>query len=62
MCPGMAMGVATTEFTLANILYCFDWELPDGMMNEDINMEEEGGLSIHKTPLMLVPIRYKWQQ
>ncbi|TVU44161.1 hypothetical protein EJB05_03596, partial [Eragrostis curvula] len=31
MCPGIAMGVATTEFTLANLLYCFDWELPEGV-------------------------------
>ncbi|CAD6207685.1 unnamed protein product [Miscanthus lutarioriparius] len=30
MCPGMAMGVATMEFTLANLLYCFDWELLEG--------------------------------
>ena len=36
MCPGMAMGVATVEFTLANLLYCFDWELPEGVRVEDV--------------------------
>ncbi|TVU44020.1 hypothetical protein EJB05_03444, partial [Eragrostis curvula] len=62
MCPGMAMGVATTEFTLANLLYCFDWELPEGVRSEDISMEEAGGLTVHKkVPLVLVPTRYKWQ-
>ncbi|CAL4937099.1 unnamed protein product [Urochloa decumbens] len=60
MCPGMAMGVATTEFTLANLLYCFDWALPEGMAPEDVSMEEAGGLTVHKkTPLLLVPTRYK---
>jgi len=60
MCPGIDMGVATTEFTLANLLYCFDWELPEGVRVEDVNMEEAGGLTVHKkTPLLLVPTRYK---
>ncbi|XP_066360314.1 4-hydroxyphenylacetaldehyde oxime monooxygenase-like [Miscanthus floridulus] len=59
MCPGIDMGVATTEFTLANLLYCFDWELPEGVRREDMSMEEAGGLTVHKkTPLLLVPIRY----
>ncbi|GJM97252.1 hypothetical protein PR202_ga14165 [Eleusine coracana subsp. coracana] len=40
MCPGMAMGVASTEFTLANLLYCFNWELPEGVKSEDVSMEE----------------------
>nr|CAB3504361.1 unnamed protein product [Digitaria exilis] len=59
MCPGMAMGAATMEFTLANLLYCFDWELPEGMTVEDVVMEETGGLTINKkVPLVLVPTRY----
>src|SRR6185437_7616646 len=48
MCPGMALGVATVEFTLANLLYCFDWELPEGVRPEDVSMEEAGGLTVHK--------------
>ncbi|KAF8708785.1 hypothetical protein HU200_030174 [Digitaria exilis] len=59
MCPGVAMGVATIELTLANLLYCFDWAMPEGMAPEDVNMEEAGGLTVHKkTPLLLVPTRY----
>nr|CAB3497466.1 unnamed protein product [Digitaria exilis] len=59
MCPGMAMGLATVTFTLANLLYCFDWALPEGMAPEDVDMEEAGGLTVHKkTPLLLVPTRY----
>ncbi|TVU31389.1 hypothetical protein EJB05_23073, partial [Eragrostis curvula] len=63
MCPGMAMGVATIEFTLANLLYNFNWNLPEGATIKGMSMEEAGGLTVHKkTPLMLVPTRYKWQQ
>ncbi|RLN40357.1 4-hydroxyphenylacetaldehyde oxime monooxygenase-like [Panicum miliaceum] len=59
MCPGMAMGAATVEFTLANLLHCFDWELPEGMMAEVVSMEEAGGLTVNKkVPLVLVPTRF----
>ncbi|XVF15217.1 hypothetical protein REPUB_Repub09cG0131700 [Reevesia pubescens] len=58
ICPGLAMGATNVEFILANLLHCFDWELPSGMKTEDISMEEEGRLACQrKTPLCLVPIR-----
>jgi 4-hydroxyphenylacetaldehyde oxime monooxygenase len=52
MCPGMALGVATTEFTLAN---------PEGVGCDDVSMEEAGGLTVHKkVPPVHVPKRYTW--
>ncbi|GFY86211.1 cytochrome P450, family 71, subfamily B, polypeptide 37 [Actinidia rufa] len=36
-CPGMNLAVATVELALANLLYSFDWELPDGMKKEDVD-------------------------
>ncbi|KAK9903835.1 hypothetical protein M0R45_000875 [Rubus argutus] len=39
ICPGMYMATTTMELGLANLLYCFDWKVPDGMKEEDINME-----------------------
>nr|BAF98468.1 cytochrome P450 [Coptis japonica var. dissecta] len=61
-CPGMNMGVATMEVALANLLYCFNWELPSGMKSEDVNIDEKAGITIHKkVPLHLVPIDYNWQ-
>jgi len=60
ICPGMAMAVTNMEFILANLLYCFEWELPEGVAKEDISMEEAGSLAFQKkTPLMLVPRRYQ---
>lgn len=63
ICPGLTLGATSVEFILSNLLYCFDWELPSGMKNEDISIEEEVGLTVHKKiPLLLVPIKYNWQE
>ncbi|KAL5757120.1 hypothetical protein ACOSQ2_021866 [Xanthoceras sorbifolium] len=63
ICPGITMATATSEFVLGNLLYHFDWKLPDGMETQDISMEEEVGLVAHKKiPLCLVPIKYNWQE
>jgi cytochrome P450 len=56
ICPGLNFGLATVEIMLANLVYCFDWELPDGMEEEDIDMTEVFGVTIHpKEKLHLVP-------
>ncbi|KAG0546737.1 hypothetical protein BDA96_01G019500 [Sorghum bicolor] len=58
ICPGLAMGEANMIFALANLLYCFDWALPEGMASEDVSMEEAGVLTFKpKTPLLVVPTR-----
>lgn len=57
-CPAVAMGVANVELVLANLLYCFDWELPDGVKEGDIDMEETGQLVFRKkVALLLVPVK-----
>lgn len=63
-CPAMQMGLITTEIALANLLYCFDWKLPSGMKEDDLNMDESAGVSLtvsKKIPLMLVPVNYLQQ-
>ncbi|EOA25701.1 hypothetical protein CARUB_v10019054mg [Capsella rubella] len=58
ICPGIAMGIATVELGLLNLLYFFDWRAPDGMTHKDIDVEEAGTLTvIKKVPLKLVPVR-----
>ncbi|KAL1199946.1 Cytochrome P450 71B19 [Cardamine amara subsp. amara] len=58
ICPGIAMGMATVELGLLNLLYFFDWKLPDGMTHKDIDVEEAGNLTVvKKVPLKLVPVR-----
>ncbi|KAJ4877918.1 Cytochrome P450 71B37 [Raphanus sativus] len=59
ICPGMYMGTTIVEFGLANMLYHFDWKLPEGMVVEDIDMEEAPGLTVgKKKELLLVPVKY----
>ncbi|TYJ43374.1 hypothetical protein E1A91_A03G148300v1, partial [Gossypium mustelinum] len=57
--PGINMGMTVLELALANLLYFFDWKLPIGMREIDIDMEEKVGLTVGKnTSLMLIPIKY----
>ncbi|KAL3734647.1 hypothetical protein ACJRO7_023919 [Eucalyptus globulus] len=54
VCPGASLGVVTLELALANLLYSFDWELPEGMKEEDVDTEATPGNTIHKKiPLCL---------
>lgn len=51
MCPGISFALAEVEYVLANLLYWFDWKLPNGAAAEDLDITDE-----KKTPLLLVPV------
>lgn len=58
-CPGVLFGVASVECLLANVLYWFDWKLPNGMKPEELDMSEVYGLTVNrKVPLNLVAKPY----
>ncbi|KAM3327157.1 hypothetical protein P3S67_002283 [Capsicum chacoense] len=58
-CPGIALGVATVDLVLSNLLYAFDWELPGGMKKEDVDTNTLPGIAIYKkNDLCLVPKKY----
>ncbi|MCH97986.1 cytochrome P450, partial [Trifolium medium] len=38
MCPGIAFAIPNVELPLAKLLYHFDWKLPNGMKNEELDM------------------------
>ncbi|KAE8681170.1 putative Cytochrome P450 [Hibiscus syriacus] len=48
VCPGVEMGMAAVELALANLLYGFDWEMPTGMNEEDLDFDVLPGLTTHK--------------
>lgn len=55
ICPGMSMACTNIEFVVVNLLYHFDWKLPN---NEEISMEEGVTINVYKKdPLCLVPIK-----
>lgn len=55
-CPGMNLALINTRLFLAQMVHCFDWELPEGMSPSDLDMTEEVGLSLSKAKhLFLVP-------
>nr|WMB80856.1 BX5-like protein [Lamium maculatum] len=59
-CPGLNFGIANVEFTLAQLLYHFDWKLPQGMSLADVDMTEIEGLAVlRKNPLMVIPTPYE---
>uniref|UniRef100_A0A0E0LIJ0 Cytochrome P450 n=1 Tax=Oryza punctata TaxID=4537 RepID=A0A0E0LIJ0_ORYPU len=59
ICPGINLGLANMEFALANLLYYFDWKLPNGMLYKDLDMREAPGLVAGKlTSLNVCPVTH----
>ncbi|KAL6524171.1 hypothetical protein OROMI_031266 [Orobanche minor] len=59
ICPGMNFGLVSVELPLAQLLYHFDWKMPNGMRPDDIDMTEAEGIAVsRKTGLFLVPTVY----
>ncbi|XP_045806074.1 cytochrome P450 71D10-like [Trifolium pratense] len=56
ICPGIAFGLPNIELPLAQLLYHFDWKLPNKMKNEDLDMTESFGITLRrKNDLCLIP-------
>ncbi|CAH9129140.1 unnamed protein product [Cuscuta epithymum] len=54
-CPGLNFSIPLVELALANLLYWFDWQLPERMSVEEVDMDETFGITVHKrTPLCLL--------
>ncbi|KAK4283431.1 hypothetical protein QN277_000381 [Acacia crassicarpa] len=55
-CPGMQIGLTVAKLTVAQLVHCFDWNLPNGMLPHDLDMTETFGWSIPRSkPLLAVP-------
>ncbi|KAK7291592.1 hypothetical protein RIF29_06859 [Crotalaria pallida] len=61
-CPGILFGVTSVEYVLANLLYWFDWKLPETYKcAQDIDMSEEFGLvTSRKEPLHIKPTAFSF--
>lgn len=59
MCPGSTFGIANVELLLANLVFHFDWKMPNGNKPEELDMSESFGLSVRrKHDLYLIPSMY----
>ncbi|XP_022978482.1 cytochrome P450 CYP736A12-like [Cucurbita maxima] len=55
-CPGMQLGLTMVRLVVAQLVHCFDWELPN-MLPMELDMTEEFGLTCPRAEdLMVTPI------
>ncbi|XP_009777846.2 geraniol 8-hydroxylase-like [Nicotiana tabacum] len=56
ICPGMPLAIRMVNLMLASIVQPFSWKLPKGMAPENLDMEEQFGLTLRKAiPLLAIP-------
>lgn len=56
ICPGISFASIIIELVLANLMYKFNWTLPDGVQCDTLDMSETVGLTVHRTtPLRAIP-------
>ncbi|XP_055819932.1 cytochrome P450 71AU50-like [Solanum dulcamara] len=55
-CPAMPLGITIVRLVVAQLVHCFDWELPNGMQPSDLNIDEHFGLvTCREDHLMAIP-------
>ncbi|MBA0829612.1 hypothetical protein Goarm_014204 [Gossypium armourianum] len=60
-CPRMKMGLTNVRLVLAQLVHCFEWELPDGMLPSDLSMSEKFGLTAPRAKHLLAMPVYRLQ-
>ncbi|KAL2933259.1 Cytochrome P450 71A25 [Bienertia sinuspersici] len=59
ICPGMSFAMINAELAVANLVYEFDWKLPDGEECWMLDMAEKEGINVQKrNPLMVIATPY----
>ncbi|KAK3211760.1 hypothetical protein Dsin_016466 [Dipteronia sinensis] len=58
-CPGMQLGLTVVRLVAAQLLHCFDWELPDGLLPTELDMSENFGLVAFRTNHLLAIPTYR---
>ncbi|CAN1809176.1 Desmethyl-deoxy-podophyllotoxin synthase [Linum perenne] len=60
MCPGVQYGMTILSLCLANLVYCFDWELLRGVTTQNLDMSEDFGIVVRrKNQLVLMVVPYQ---
>ncbi|OAY52447.1 cytochrome P450 84A1 [Manihot esculenta] len=58
-CPGMQLGLYAVEMSLAHLLHCFKWELPNGMKASEVDMSEAFGLTAPRAERLVAVPTYR---
>jgi cytochrome P450 len=58
-CPGMQLGLTVVRLVVAQLVHCFDWELPDNMLPTELDMTEEFGLTTPRAKHLLAFPTYR---
>ena len=58
ICARLLMAIRQIHLTLANLVYQFEWSLPDNTLPQQLNMNEKFGFLLEKEqPLVVIPKR-----
>jgi cytochrome P450 len=58
-CPGIQLGLTTIKLVIAQLVHCFNWELPCNISPSNLNMDEKFGLSMPRAQHLHVILRYR---
>ncbi|GAU24433.1 hypothetical protein TSUD_364170 [Trifolium subterraneum] len=58
ICPGLPLAFRMLPLMLGSLINCFSWKLEDGLNVDDLNKEDEYGITLEKSqPVRIVPIK-----
>ncbi|PQQ04876.1 cytochrome P450 CYP736A12 [Prunus yedoensis var. nudiflora] len=58
-CPGIQLGLTVVQLMVAQLVHCFDWELPNSMLPNELDMSEEFGLTVPRAKHLLAIPSYR---
>ncbi|PRQ32149.1 putative cytochrome P450 [Rosa chinensis] len=58
-CPGIQLGLVVVKLVLAQLLHCFNWELPDSLLPAELDMTEQFGQTVPRAKHLLVVPSYR---
>ncbi|KAF5730373.1 cytochrome P450 CYP736A12-like protein [Tripterygium wilfordii] len=59
-CPAINLGLTITRLVVAQLMHCFNWELPEGMSPSDLDLSEKCRLSFPRVARVhAVPTSYR---
>ncbi|KAL0424422.1 UNVERIFIED_CONTAM: cytochrome [Sesamum radiatum] len=58
-CPGLQLGLTVVRLAVSQLVHCFDWELPNGMLPSDLDMSEHFGIVTSRAKHLMAIPRYR---